>query len=581
MTIDNRDISIKMSNETLIIQPFEVNLGNGISIRMLYNRYDGEPYMRIVRVFTNYDPSIIHLCYRNLICLMKLAPEVDMAFFDPENNKFQMTHTNPNLSVAVTKKSLDPRTDDDIMLRMSKLMDDGPLLHKLFMHRSSWIQWKMHFERMKKWMEDVWDLKKQDKLQIPVRLNFKTLVQAFRHPSSLTFIREQPGGESRKFTISRYSAIILNQNIKQVEDAINRNEEITMGIGDNNFVSTTIFQGRMYVSFGVRDQAGARQRGTGMNIDTQAFQLLKENMEVLLESMEVSIFRSKSFQGSMEDPIDVEEACKPIKDVCMYDMPYLQNVSEADADDEEDDDDDSGIDIPNSPSILAKLAATSTPRSSKKPVTRTPSLKRPASLDMPPPAPKKAKTTQTRRPVVPIYMWKWCTKRGKTLKRGAYWHFKEAACRNDADQYKPNNAENLVLTIEVDEKDKPTAKVLVYKLARHHLAQEVKNTALKKCSGCLYESKGQPAQQDGGCMADWDNMVDRHLSFCMDSVDSNLFRAWTRNLLEIMDYPVEEAEALVAEWKENTTIDQVEEKLLNDNVAEPYERLFRSVEPRD
>ena len=553
--------------EALSPTPIMFDLGYKTKVHLLYSRVDGEPYIRLTREYPLQRGKMIHLNLENLKILMAEAGKIDKGLFDPEH-KFRPFINLQSVGAQVKIKDLDPDFDDVVMLDLYRHYEDDPLLYSVKVHPVAWRNWQANFEKMSKWMQHVSDLKKRGKLQIPIRLNFKTLVEGHHYPPRVSFVREMQGKEDRKFSLPGYVMKELKKNLQRIDAAISYKNEVDIKLSGAYHVTTSFYNDKMYVSFGMYDEMGCRQKGIGMNIDVGAFKVLKDNMEALCECLDYSIFYKATYR---RDLASVEEG-KGSDDAKSVESGSTCIIIDDDADDEGED---SGEDVPGT---------CVTPKSSAcvRMVRPTPyDKKRGAEIPPTPPAPKKLKACESRIPKILMYAWKYITKKDKVIKECPFWHFSEAFCRNDAEHNSPVNADNLFCTLECEELERPSERVLMRKLARHFITLEIRKKTKNTCLGCLYDSPGQRAHMDDGCLQEWETAVQKHLTTCVDAVDSTPFRCWLRNILHAMNYNCHGVQSLIEFWRRNLDMDELKEKISDEPVSESYDYFFTHLEPKD
>lgn len=577
MTMDERTMPANADTTTVdpIQAPPEViyQLQPNIKLHLLYSRCDGEPYIRITRTLPSTSDEM-HINYKNFVLLTKKAAVIDRCIHYPTLNCCRYFYLENGVGVKVTTKSADPEYDDDVMLDIHRYYDGSSLLHSIKIDRGAWKVWQNNFDDIKKWMQHIQALKQRQKLRHGVRLNFKTLVQAQHFPAGLTFIRQQEYKDTRTFTLPKDAAEALKTRQWQIKSNIATQQEMNVKLTGPYHVGTTIFKDKMYVSFGLYDGEGNRQKGVGMNIDVPAFKALTKHLDQLLESMDYTIFyKAKTIikqpaeqAKELEQQYDEAERLEEDSDCLIVDEEEPDTISVED-DDETEDEGGSVSSTQSSPLLLSKNA-------------KTPLGKRKAELPPTPSAPKKPKVAEAKRPMVKTYVWRWTSKRGRCIRKSPFYYFKEAACRNDAENNKPD-AENLELVIEAGSDDKPAAKSLMQKLARKYVTMQINEKKITKCAGCKHNSKSQIPHMEGGCMQDWDRAVETYLPDCLDAVNTKYFRCWLRNVLEAMDYPVASAEDLILDWCTELDGAILKEKLINDNLTEYYQSLFDNAEPKE
>jgi hypothetical protein len=118
--------------------------------------------------------------------------------------------------------------------------------------------------------------------------------------------------------------------------------------------------------------------------------------------------------------------------------------------------------------------------------------------------------------------------------------------------------------VEIRNVDRFSYEDILEKFIVEVLARIIVEEVTGNCQGCMYEAPGQVAHMEGGCLTEWEELVDQNLTYCSDVFKTEKYIHWGRCFLESMGYSIvsleEDIKSLMEEWGEETLAQKVKDK---------------------
>ena len=566
-------------------------LGQLCGVQVLASRYDGAPYLRLSRDIPYNDQEVVQLSVTSFNNLVNAADQIDDIWSRWAKNEKNPDNYFPLGNAAGASVSADLEGDEDLaVLKIERYLNqDQESYQEINLPYEQWARLLDKAERINRTMQEIEAHKVAGESQVPLRLNFKTLVKAEQEPPALIFIREHHPSYNWTYKISGEAAADLARKHPKIREALDLGLEKTEKLADGPFhVKTMHFQDKMYVGFVNIDPKGNRMRGMGMNIDAESYKTLHKNMDNLLDSMCPDIFRGKASsreeiaktgkdfrnkakaqaQGegrTLHKRVGRQNSTQSVRGNTTERQNSIRSGYEGDdevavvSDDTDDDDDDIELSQP----VKAK----------------TPLNKRSLSPPATPPAPKKPKVVEARRPMQTLHFWTWKTRGGKALLKSPYVYYTRAMSYNEAERMKPSTEGDLMLDDGTTKVEKMKAEDVIGKTIIHYMTWKFNNRMTVECAGCEDKCLGQEGHKEG-CMLTWEQCVELYFDLIKSKVHTPECFAWIRNMLESMGYSCMAVPTRTKLWmKEHGH--KLKPILLHDVLDESFIKFLNQNQPRE
>ena len=410
--------------------------------------------------------------------------------------------------------------------------------------------------------------------KIPLALNDKTTVQSLREPRALLFTRYNPNSSTTwTYELPEKGVVRLRFWLDKINDALKTEKEDSFKLHGPHQAKVVLFKNNMYFGLGKVDAGGNRMRGEGMNMDPTSFRVLKKHMGQLIDSMyvnaggdDVSADVEEEFSNSLTT--EAPSTSTPIKayEEEVLDQPQNGKKRPSPGSLEKD--------YPPSKKTKQDVEMQIPPINLYNETTDVPEA--PPTPEMSfsvkaPTAPKKAKVAEPRRPVMKQFMWNWVDRNGAEIVKSPMWYFSEAECLNEAERMKPICNHPVNVNIRSQTITKPNEKVLMEKFVIYYMTTVVEACMKQHCLGCLYDSPGQKAHYEGGCLMAWEEAVDLYHDKARQAALSYPCHAWGRKLMEAMQFPINNMVAqiddLAKSWNEDTLKNALKKVTLADDIV--------------
>jgi hypothetical protein len=413
--------------------------------------------------------------------------------------------------------------------------------------------------------------------EIPYQVNEKTYVEVFTHPRLFKFTRREfKKGVKWSIVVGEHALLEFLAKKEIIERHVRYKQEVTIQLTQDTVCKVSIFKGMTYVGFGKVDKEGKRIKGAGMNLDVPGFTKFCENIDNLIESMyiapmkKLSVFtwditpdigrKTENIKPDIKEKQQQEQKQQEQKQKKEIEQPppkrprLTLNIKRNDVSapkqteedvhkEEEEEEDDSCLVIDTPPS---------SPGSN-------------GHLEMViPPTPQKLEKTRARRPKLRQYRYKWLHPQGRSLYTCPIWFFHQSDCLHDASETNLGLDCEKKLHVEIRNVDRFSYEDILEKFIVEVLARTIVEEVTGNCQGCMYEAPGQVAHMEGGCLTEWEELVDQNLTYCSDVFKTEKYIHWGRCFLESMGYSIvsleEDIKSLMEEWGEETLAQKVKDK---------------------
>ena len=546
-----------------------VGLDPNLSLKLLVSRADGRPYMRLTRTKEG-EIEMMHLSLDSFNALCNAAEEIEKKWNSGDCQARFRLPPGALATVVPHTKSKEP----ELCISRVYMTDTFPT--KFHLSHAAFRKWMAHSEELIKWMTDVEHNRNAHAMKFAQRLNFNTKAVADQHPPGLILVREVKDGKDRTFTLPRSVVEKLKAMADEIKENLQQMQESEFPLSETHHVSTALFNERMYVCLYKVNGEGRRERGNGMNMDSYAFETLIRTLGPLVEGMDRSIWEKKNtippvsearlvtnaiMAAEREREEKLENLLAPPMKKRRISVEHVdEGFEEEEVKKQKEKVEEEGIFVLTGESEILLQ----TPEKGKQKGEQ-------------PPTPSAPKRKQGHR--VMMYTWAWITENGVRVKNAKFWYLCETMCMNDAQRFKPPYRDDVHLKVETKWAEKPKMRELLNKLLSHYLTLEIQKLQDKTCLGCLYNSPGQKAHMDGGCLEEWETAVATKLKRALEHVGNCVTICWARNVMEAMGFPFKKAEFWVRTWKEEVEHDTLIMSLTSGPVTDTYKHFFNMLFP--
>jgi hypothetical protein len=384
----------------------------------------------------------------------------------------------------------------------------------------------------------------------------------------MRMVREDVKKERRRWAILIPMKVLME--FREQRDSIRKfameKKEGTFLLSEDFHCKVSVFKGLIYVGFGRVDGEGKRIKGAGMKLDVVGFESLLRSLDNIIESMLVSPMKKLTPFSYDSGPIVVNRdegtkeqiKAKPAVIEKEVEGPPTKRPRLS-----------VKVDLnKKKPNLQVDTQETNHDDSMETPPS-TPGSMPPLEIDLTS-TPEKSRKTIARRPQMKQFKYKWVSQRGKPLSADNMWHFSEADCLNQAMTTQPVGDSHPHLEMETRHIDRMTYDKVLECFLIEVMAQAISDECHSRCQGCLYEAPGQAAHMEGGCLTDWEDVVQVLLCAGKEYLKVDKCKEWGRYFLEILGYPVRNLDKnitdLIEQWGDETLIEKLKEKNVGDNI---------------